>query len=368
MKRIDIEVLAYKEDSEIRCCKVINRSDKSITFVVDEGLSKPKVHLEKKNGQDLIADMLNSKQIDDVSLFDVVASSFAGEKFSSVGSDTLFKCMVQCFAEHRPLVLSPDAIWLVIAQTLARHIREHAEEFRDIIVDHKGRLELEVETTKDLADIECDWAGILSDFYSKIEQHTKNGLAGKFVSDFSTTGIDDRICSIATLMHGVESYFSYSVCHCICGIPNITLQGTVEDWIHLLEKCSLLNEFGMSNWYGWISPILREFVRAAKGNPHLDFWKNIVQIAHEKDFSMGRGCVPDYHYVDGWCVALFPYADDESGNICYDKCLNIQKMMPETVRVEFNYKEYYPDGTEIITPMELWCGIVGVEEDICSYS
>ena len=34
------------------------------------------------------------------------------------------------FAEHRPLVLSPDAVWLTIAQGVAQHVRLHAHELR----------------------------------------------------------------------------------------------------------------------------------------------------------------------------------------------------------------------------------------------
>src|SRR4051812_10908577 len=49
------------------------------------------------------------------------------------------------FSQHRPLVLSPDMIWVAIVQGFARHVNEHAERLRDRFVGHSGKLEICVE-------------------------------------------------------------------------------------------------------------------------------------------------------------------------------------------------------------------------------
>jgi hypothetical protein len=46
------------------------------------------------------------------------------------------------FSQHRPLVLSPDAIWLVIAQGFGHHITANAEVLRSRLVRHQGKQEL----------------------------------------------------------------------------------------------------------------------------------------------------------------------------------------------------------------------------------
>src|SRR5690349_296604 len=46
------------------------------------------------------------------------------------------------FAEHRPLVLSPDAIWLTIAQGVAQHVRQNAERLRSRLVRHEDKKRL----------------------------------------------------------------------------------------------------------------------------------------------------------------------------------------------------------------------------------
>lgn len=44
------------------------------------------------------------------------------------------------FCEHRPLVISPDMLWLCITQALARYVNSHAEVLRPRLVRHEGQV------------------------------------------------------------------------------------------------------------------------------------------------------------------------------------------------------------------------------------
>lgn len=48
------------------------------------------------------------------------------------------KAVHAAFFDHHPLILSPDIIWLTIAQGLAHHVDQNAEELRDQFVRHGG--------------------------------------------------------------------------------------------------------------------------------------------------------------------------------------------------------------------------------------
>ena len=366
MKQKDIIALAAKETSTIRECPILEQVDGKITFAVDEGLKKPSYHLEEMSGEEVAKNILWTEQIDEC-LHNVVSNSIAGKKLSWERSDVLFGCFLQCYAEHRPIVLSPDIIWLVINQQLAKHIADNAEKFRSLIVSHEGKIDITIESNTDILTENTDWPAILEGFYNQIDSKTLNGIAKDFVADFSTTGTDGRIASVVTLMKGVESYFKYTVHHMICGIPSVTLTGTPGDWKKLLQKCDILKKFGLTTWYQWLNPILTEFIRAAEGHPHLDFWKSTVQKAHEKDFSLGRGCIPDFHDIDGWCVALFLKKKDGE-KTSFSKVSNYTRMESEATRVSFKYVREYPDGIKETFPMELWSGMVGVSEDKKTYS
>ena len=52
----------------------------------------------------------------------------------------------------------------------------------------------------------------------------------------------------------------------MCGIPSITLEGTVEDWKMLREKTLTLSRFDFQWWTDTIKPILDDFVNASCGN------------------------------------------------------------------------------------------------------
>ena len=92
------------------------------------------------------------------------------------------------FAKHYPLVITPDSVWLCLAQGFATHVRLHAQELRKHIVQHEGRECIEIcrdDFVKGRAS--NPWPEVFSAFSDAIAVR-----AGKernlVVSDFSTTG------------------------------------------------------------------------------------------------------------------------------------------------------------------------------------
>jgi hypothetical protein len=201
------------------------------------------------------------------------------------------------YRRHYPLVLSPDAIWLTIAQGLARHIANHAEDLRSRIVPHAGKVTLTVRRD-DFArgSPENPWAEVWPEFCEKIRAHIGDTTHSLIVCDFSTTGPTERAASEVVLMDAVQSYFEYRY-HTLCGIPAVTLEGSVEDWERIRERIDRLGPYDLSWWTDKIMPVIDEFVKAAKGNPTTSFWKNLYK---QHKFSGGP-------YVSGWLVRLLPY-------------------------------------------------------------
>lgn len=75
------------------------------------------------------------------------------------------------YAGHYPLVLSPDMIWLLIAQGFALHVRENAEALRHHFVAHSGQLDLRVYRTDFIRGFAGnDWEGVFSKFSAQIRQ------------------------------------------------------------------------------------------------------------------------------------------------------------------------------------------------------
>jgi hypothetical protein len=200
------------------------------------------------------------------------------------------------FAHHLPLVLSPDDVWLCLAQGFAQHVELHAEELRHRFVQHAGKAELVVirnDFIKGSAD--NDWPGVFASFSEQIAEHVGK-QRDLVVADFSTTGPTEKAASEVVLMAAMKSYFDFTVVT-RCGIPRVTLLGTPEDWQSVRRRAATLGEYGLEAWARAAMPALDELCAAAAGTPDLERWRSFYKFR-----SMSGG-----DYVTGWITTLFPY-------------------------------------------------------------
>ena len=61
------------------------------------------------------------------------------------------------------------------------------------------------------------------------------------------------------LMDSFKEYFSYIV-YTECGIPKITLEGTVDDWKKLRDRALGLAQYDLVWWVEALEPVLDQFV------------------------------------------------------------------------------------------------------------
>ena len=337
-------------------------AQKGVTFEVDKGLPAPKTTILKYNDQDIAQKIVNISAIPK-QLHRVVKTSFEGERLCYIADDNFYKCMVQAYADHHPLVLSPDIVWLIISQGFSRYVNAHAEEMRDLLVFHEGKMELVVNSNNDILSPSGDWERLLNDFSTSIARNTKGELADLMIADFTTTGITERIASQVSLMDVVKKYFIYTNISAGCGIPSITLEGTPDDWQKVLDKVRSLKKYKLEKWASDLEDILMEFVKASKGKANKKFWKNIVKKRRVDQMKSEKGCLPSINstYLDGWFLKFFPNELGETK----DSVMWDVDMPQEIVRVSFRHVYVEPDtGVPIDTiPMQLWAGFVGIEED-----
>ena len=56
-----------------------------------------------------------------------------------------------------------------------------------------------------------------------------------FEANFTTTTPNDRLVSQLILMSSVQKYFNFNT-YIACGIPEVELLGTEQDWRNLIQK------------------------------------------------------------------------------------------------------------------------------------
>ncbi len=333
-----------------------------VTFEVEE-LSKPEGLVRMQSYREvwerlILSDVeLRPFEVEENNInypFDILARSEAPDSLIYSKYNPFFNGMYGAYAEHRPFVLSPDMIWLLISQGFARHVKANQDSLRHCFVDFSGKLSLIVEADMRPEDPAFPWERTLCGFTGQIEKYTGKKLAGLLTGDFSTTTPSERIASEVTVMEAVKPYFEFIVMYIVCGIPEITLEGTPGDWKKVLNKARKLKEYGLEWWISELEPLLEEFVKASKGEVDKAFWRNMFKYHSQEKYG-----APEI--IDGWIVKFFPYDKDGKRN-------NLERLegrdcLPsEIVKVDLKFLEVR-DGEAVETPLELWAGFVGLEQN-----
>lgn len=220
------------------------------------------------------------------------------------GFHTLVAAADKAYRLHLPLVLTPDVIWLTIAQGLANHVSKNAEALRSRIVPHAGKAVIEVRRDDFVrGSAENPWPEVWPVFSERIKVHIGPETHGMIVSSFSTTGPTEKAASEVVLMDCVRSYFRYNF-DTFCGIPAVTLEGTAGDWEEVHRRVGLLGRYDLRWWTDAVLPITEEFVRAARGQPTTAFWRCLYKL---QDESGGP-------YLSGWLMRLMPYLEGGEPN------------------------------------------------------
>lgn len=343
---------------------ILNKQEGSITFIVDRDLPVPEEHVES---------VLTPMEIAKSALWEwgkptVYATSKCDEGLYDIGADTFYQTLLTAYAEHRPVVISPDMIWCLICQGFSHHINLDPEKYRDRMVFHQGKETLEVRRVEPKEFTPEQWEDIIREFAQMVDEKTKGSVASAIVTDFSTTTPVEAISSRITLPDTVKSYFEFVVIQMICGIPHITLKGTPQDWQKIADNIQEFRQFDLDWWIDSLSPILEEFVKTANGYPDPTFWKSIV-MTWRTDLVRGGGCMPSDEEptkVDGWFLKFFPYCKDGRTP---DKVSIEESMLAERVSVPFILRKYDTLGNLIKeTKMKMTAGMIGVSEDRDTYA
>lgn len=228
----------------------------------------------------------------------------------------LISAIMTAYSTHCNLVISPDDVWLTVLAQFCAYVNKNAEGLRNRIVDHEGKKELVVYSVGTLRS--ADYQRMIRDLLGLIRQNIKSPeLADWFRPGFSTTTERDEVCAAATAMASLQAYFEYTMGLC-CGIPSVTLMGTVADWKLLREKIERLLEFEvegnpdgkvMEIWVGYLRKVCDGFVESAEhpGSPEtLEFWDKV------RTYEMIASSVPRtmytevVHYLSGFLGLLVP--------------------------------------------------------------
>ena len=255
----------------------------------DLDLDKPTILLQESNPKLAIEHLLRSPV--------EACSEFAGSVVPC-NYHAFMAALHAAFVDHRPFVLSPDMIWLLIAQGLANHVNQHAEEMRSHFVSHAGKKELRVRRDDFIkGTLENPWENVFDEFSMHIQEEIGQSNHQLIVAKFSTTGAIEKAANEIVLIDSMKAYFKYVV-ETRCGIPEVRLEGSHEDWKLLAKKAENLGTtYDLQWWTEKILPRLETMASHSNGQGDPAFWRNIYK------WNQGSGGP----YINGWILDFIPY-------------------------------------------------------------
>ena len=341
MSNINLENFFYFKQ------KMESKSYESITFEVENGLSKPECLLHSKNQDEILNSLFTRKKKDsnvdedkriDMSeeeveknneVMKIFHSNFdINEKeFYNYGKKSLFRGLMEAYANHYPITISPDMILILFLQGYSRFMENHSEKLRNIYVNFEGKKNITVvrySMTPETAKPE-DWRNIFDEFTKNIEGQIGENIMSNLKSNFTTTNPVTLTTSQVSIMSAMKQYFKYKVIMCVCGISSITLEGSLEDWKKIKEKFEFFSkeEFGLNPWIKSLIPIIDKIIETksyynqnkAITEELRNFWKDIIRVKR------GGAYKPDV--IDGWIIKFVPNVSGENPTI-YRRLLDNQ--------------------------------------------
>ncbi|CAG8647264.1 6464_t:CDS:2, partial [Scutellospora calospora] len=242
---------------------------------------------------------------------------------------------------HKHLRLSPDDVWLTISQGVGRHINYNAEKFRNKFFNHQEKklISIYIDDIISETTLEGNWPEAVNRIVSKTDEFVeKIHLKELLECNFSTTTSSSLTASRIVLLDMVK-----------CGIPKITLEGRLEDWIKLQEKIVQLRKLnlGLTFWLDRLEPVIWNLVATYLGEIDEDFWSRIMRI--DEVFGSGGGT-----YITGWMLAFFPY--NRSGKPLQHNRLELFDIPDGIVEVPFT--------TDTGLSLKFIAGFIGANQDI----
>jgi len=226
----------------------------------------------------------------------ILVGSQLDQKIVPTGQNSFLQTVHLAYAQHHNLVLSPDDIWIQIALGVSLHINENFDALQTRVVK-SAKKEALIVRMDDLVNLkEENWKQLIDTFALMARQKTTAEFYQTMLPEFSTSTPETKTVLHTILLSSLKEVISLSGASG-CGIPNVVLLGTREDWVTLLQHVEQLDRYDLQFWTVELKPILQEFINAFDGKPDRGFWQRMYKYREEYQVLQ----------MNGWLSKFFPY-------------------------------------------------------------
>ena len=274
-----------------------------VTFAVASGKSPSSYEPDKTSVRKYVQDAYNGHFDKNGPIRPVLASSSNEENVIPRFDNGLLGTAYLAYCHHYNLVLTPDDVWINFLTVLAGLIDRNAETMRHLFVTHEGQKQLSLKVRAESV-YDIDYDKFIVEMCKQIDQNVISEMNEWATCDFTTSTHRTRIVSKLLLMGGMKNYFTYK-CYTDCGIPYVTLGGTVEDWIKIRNKIQVVAGWheDLGKWIPILTYVLDRFLEAFYGTVDINnFWGKMC----DGKMAFGSGTSS----LSGWILAFSPFNDE----------------------------------------------------------
>jgi hypothetical protein len=274
------------------------------------------------------------------------------------GVSRLAMAVHHAFNLHVPLGLRPEVVWTVVAQEIARYVKDHATESAVAALftrDATARPKLEVDIPEYTYDGPNPWLEDVVRFRPLLEAQLPSSILTAMTPPLSTATPLTTVAHLVSFMDAASRYYRYGMAT-LCGIPKFRVHGTVDDWRQLGASAARLAEYlpPLAPYFNAVQGVVEKIAfEIDASTPDLRWWSSLYKIDE------GSGGP----YSNGWLNHLYAHVYNKEGatlksSAAYTRAsghIKLNNYPANLSRVPFEWNYY---GRKI--PMAFVAGVLDV--------
>lgn len=224
------------------------------------------------------------------------------DRYGEVDPSCLFfRALHACFSEHYAFTIRPEVLMHLIVGEVAITVNKHPEAYRALFTrsDKKERIDV-THNGLALGNPDSPWGEAIDLFERPLREKVPPGIMEHLLPPLSTATAESRTASLVAFMDAAQKFYDFHT-HTMCGVPEIRLAGTADDYKRVLTAASQLSEpfrAHLGRYFDHLLPVLKKIADQAAGAPVDDkFWGSIYKYESHSGTSA----------FNGWSAAFVNY-------------------------------------------------------------
>lgn len=275
----------------------------------------------------------DSTKLGTLQVADVLGRLMPGKKVEHLGRSELsipggargtsclfFQALHAAFDGHHAFTLRPEVLMHLVVCEVATVVNLHSDHYRALFTSSAERQVVRVRHDGlRLGEPESPWHEAIALFEGKLADVVPPGIMEHMLPGFTTGTTESRVAGLVAFMDAAQQFYDFRV-ETRCGIPEIRLAGTAEDWRRLQNAVAQLAEpfrAHLGRYFDGLLPVLKTIADQAAGAPMDEtFWASIYKYNSDSGTAKFNGWITAFvNYIQTAQVPGSQYKQAEPGRL-----------------------------------------------------